>query len=217
MTAVLRQTPEEVRQRLAELGLEQQFLAAAVRRGQLAFVSCTLNHPPNFPGLAAWAETVCALREGVIPSGWRRSNDSNYALSVDPEGSMAIAVATGDDGTGRADANPSTNGRKGPSTLDAIVANQLRFSFMEQAVPVKQATPSAARNGRATWILLIHRAPEEVRCELSLPISLDEEGHVDAWQERILLASIPLDGDLAVVVPVPPTVPDIDVRIRRRA
>ena len=216
MTAVVRQERGDVRQRLAELDLEEGFLTDAVRRGQLAFLSCTPNHPPNFPGLAAWAETVCALREGVIPVGWQRSNDRNYALSVDPEGSMAIAVSTGDDGTGRADATPTTNARKGPITQDAVTANQLRFSFMEQPAPLRRRPP-AATGGRETWILLIHRAANEVRCELSLPISIGDDMHIDAWRERILLGPIPLDGDLAEAVPAPPPLPDIDVSIRRRA
>ncbi len=128
---------------------------------------------------------------------------------------MAIAVATGDDGTGRADANPSTNARKGPITLDAVAANQLRFSFMDQPARPRD-TAAGAGSGRATWILLIHRATDEVRCELSLPISIGEDMHVDAWRERILLGSIPLDGDLAEAVPAPPTLPDIDVSVRRR-
>lgn len=216
MTAVVRQEPGDARSRLAELGLEEEPLRDAVRRGQLAFLNCTANHPPPFPGMSAWAETVCALREYLIPAGWQRSNDNNYALSVDPAGQVAIAVATGNDGTGRAEATPSTNARKGPSTSDAIAANQLRFSFMDQpATP--RGTPVAAGGGRATWILLIHRAAAEVRCELSLPISIGEDGHIDAWRERILLGSIPLDGDQAEAIPTRPPLPDIDVSIRRRA
>jgi hypothetical protein len=212
MTAVLRQEPGDVRGRLDELGLEEEPLKDAVRRGQLAFLNCTPNHPPPFPGMSAWAETVCALREYVIPLGWQRSNDNNYALSVDPEGCIAIAVATGNDCTGRADATPSTNARKGPSTLEAIAVNQLRFSFMDER-PVS----SDRTNHRATWILLIHRAVNEVRCELSLPISIADDGHIDAWRERILLGSIPLDGDLAEAVPTPPPLPEITIDVKRRA
>jgi hypothetical protein len=211
MTVVVSQEPGDVRQRLAELGLEEELLKEAVRRGQLAYISCTANHPPQFPGLAAWAETVRALREYVVPLGWQRSNDNNYALVVDPEAAVAIAVATGNDGTGRADAIPSTNASKGPSTSDAVVANQLRFSFMEE----RPAQSSRGGKSRATWILLIHRAATEVRCELSLPISIGEDGHIDLWRERILLGSIPLDGDFIDIVP--PVQPDITIDVRRRA
>lgn len=217
MTAVVRREPGDARSRLAELGLEEEPLKDAVRRGQLAFLNCTPNHPPPFPGMSAWAETVCALREYLIPAGWQRSNDHNYALSIDPVDQIAIAVATGNEGTGLADATPSTNARKGPSTLEAIAVNQLRFSFMDEP-PVQAKPRSGGRsNPRATWILLIHRASNEVRCELSLPISIGEDGHIDAWRERILLGSIPLDGDLAQAVPTPPPLPDITIDVKRRA
>jgi len=215
MTVVVRQEPGDVRQRLAELGLEEEALKDAVRRGQLAFVSCTANHPPQFPGMAAWAETVRALRECVIPLGWQRSNDNNYALAVDPDGLVAIAVATGNDSTGRADATPSTNARKGPSTLEAIAVNQLQFAFMDEHPARRNAAPSDGNDLRMTWILLIHRAQNEVRCELSLPSSIGQDGHIDGWRERILLSSIPLDGDLVEIVS--PTQPDITIDVRRRA
>jgi hypothetical protein len=216
MTAVLRHEPADVRSRLAELNLEEEALKDAVRRGQLAFLSCTPNHPPQFPGMSAWAETVCALREILTPASWQRSNDNNYSLCLAPAGQMAIAVATGDEGTGRADTTPSTNARKGPRTFDAVAVNQLRFSFMDDPAPQRGA-PAVANGGRETWVLLIHRAHDEVRCELSLPISMDEEGHIDAWRERILLGSIPLDGDIGEAVPAEPTLPDIEVSVRRRA
>jgi hypothetical protein len=216
MTAVVRQEPGDVRSRLAELDLEEEALRDAVRRGQLAFLSCTPNHPPQYPGMSAWAETVCALREVLTPAGWQRSNDNNYATCLAPAGQMAIAVATGDDATGWGGATPSTNARKGPRTLDAVAVNQMRFTFMDEPI-ARRETPTTAGGGRETWIMLIHRAATEVRCELSLPISMDEDGHVNAWRERILLGSIPLDGDMGEVVPAPPTLPDIDVSVRRRA
>lgn len=216
MTAVVRQEPQDIVSRLGELGLEQEALKDAVRRGQLAFLSCTPNHPPQFPGMAAWAETVCALREELAPAGWQRSNDNNYALAVAPGGAIAIAVATGDEAIGRPDATPATNARKGPRTLDAVAGNQLRFTFMDQPLS-RRGQPRARTGGRETWILLLHRAADEVRCELSLPIAMDEEGHVNAWRERILLGSIPLDGDAGIAVPAPPALPDIEISIRRRA
>jgi len=216
MSAVVRQETGDVHQRLVELGLVEELLKEVVRRGQLAFLNCTANHPPQFPGMAAWAETVRALREYVMPLGWERSNDNNYALTVDPGGRIAIAVATGNDGTGSADATPSTNARKGPSTSDAVAENQLQFGFMDRyALPAATSTSSHGNDRRMTWILLIHRATSEVRCELSLPSSIGEDGHIDGWRERVLLGSVPLDGDLVEIVP--PPLPDIAVDVRRRS
>ena len=42
-----------------------------------------------------------------------------------------------------------------------------------------------------------------------------QDGHIDGWSERILLGSVPLDGDLVEVVP--PTSPDITIDVKHRA
>ena len=54
-----------------------------------------------------------------------------------------------------------------------------------------------------------------LRRELSLPISIGEDGHIDVWRERIVLGPIPLDGDFVEIVP--PVQPDITIDVRRRA
>lgn len=215
MDVVVRSDAWDVRNRLAEIGLEEEPLRDVGRRGYLAYITCTANHPPLIPSIWAWGETVRALREYVIPIGWRRSDENNYSVVIDSAGRIAIAVATGDAGTGLPDAFPSNKARKGPSTIGAITANQLQLGFMAQEpvpAPAKPANPSDAL---VTWVLLIHRATNEVRCELSLPSSMALDGHIDGWGERILLGAIPLDGDLVEVVP--PTQPDITVEVKRRA
>jgi hypothetical protein len=217
MNAVLWSEPSDVRDRLAELGLEEEPLRDVVRRGYLAYITCTANHPPLIPSIWAWGETVRALREYVLPLGWRRSDENNYSVVIDSADRVTIAVATGDEGTGRKDALPSNKARKGPNTLDAVSANQLQLGFMEQESRPAPAQSSKSSNHsveRTTWVLLIHRTMDEVRCELSLPLSM-VDGHIDGWRERILLGPIPLDGDLVEVVP--PVQPDITIEVKRRA
>lgn len=216
MTVILRVEPWDVNARLSELGLTEQELSDAVRRGYLAYINCTANHPPLVPGIWAWGETVCALREYLLRLGWKRSDEDNYSLVIHPSGEIAIAVATGDDGTGRAEASPSTKARKGPCTIDAIAANQLQLNLFEEAPPFPvPAMPCDPQDDKTTWVLLIHRATSEVRGELSLPSSIGTDGRIDGWQERILLSPIPLDGDFVEVVPLP--LPDITIDIKRRA
>jgi hypothetical protein len=215
MDVVLRDEPSDVRDRLAELGLEQAPLRDVALRGYLAYIGCTANHPPLIPPILAWGEAVCALREYVLPLGWRRSDENNYSVVIDSQERFAIAVATGDEGTGRSGSFPSNKARKGPNTIGAVNANQLQLGFMEgelSQAPTNLPHPSDAR---MTWVLLIHRAADEVRCELSLPSSMALDGHIDGWCERILLGSIPIDGDLIEIAP--PTQPDINVEVKRRA
>lgn len=216
MTAIVRVEAWDVHSRLAELGLEEKPLQDCVRRGYLAFITCTPNHPPLIPSIWAWGETVRALREYVIPIGWGRSDENNYSVVLSPNKRIAIAVATGDDATGQAAANPSTKGPKGPNTLYAVVANQNQLDLFASLNPAPASTlPAEPMEDRMTWILLIHRTINEVRCELSLPLAMGADHRVDQWKERILLGSMPLDGDLLDITP--PDQPDISIDVKRRA
>jgi len=117
---------------------------------------------------------------------------------------------------GRADANPSTNARKGPITLDAVAVNQLRFSFMDQPVPRGARRPARAAAGRPGFSSFT--APP-TRSGASSPyrfrsakicISMPGGGAHPAGRD-------PLDGDLADAVPTPPPLPDITIDVKRRA
>lgn len=208
---------EAIDDRLAQLGLEEGRLAAIVRRGYLAFASCTPNDPPLYPGFSAWAAMVRGLREYLLPE-WTRCDENNYSLVINPGGTMAIAVATGDDATGRFDFSPTTKSSKGPSTIDAVASNQMQLElpYVFDAAPVP-AVDDSLEEKRMTWILLVHRARGEVRCELSLPTSMGSDGRVDGWRERIILKSIPTDTEFVEITPPQPLQPDISVDVKRRA
>ena len=208
----------DVNKRLAELGLDEPLLIQAVERGLAAWASCTANHPPAIPGIWAWGETMCSLREQLILRGWDRLNESSWPLVVNGAKTVAISVAAGDEETGRKDGYPSTSSAKGPRTVSAIVANQRQLVFPEMMLrPIESLNAS----GRATWLLLMHRDKDarEVRCEFSRPISMDPEGRVDGWAERIILSSRSFDGyeDSLVGDGNGPQSPEITVEIKRRA
>lgn len=211
--------PYAVEDRLSQLGLDAERLGETVRRGYVAFISCTPNDPPLFPGFSAWAMMVRGLREYLLPEGWERSDENNYSLVINSTGTVAIAVATGDAATGLADEQPTTKSSKGPSTIEAVTSNQLTLDLIFPPVELPQpARPSDQDQQRTTWILLVHRSQGEVRCELSLPTSMGPDGRVDGWQERIILGAIPTDPDaLEVAPPTPPQQPDIDVAVKRRS
>ncbi|GKS98827.1 hypothetical protein AVKW3434_05585 [Acidovorax sp. SUPP3434] len=202
--------------RLAQLGLEESKLAEIVRRGYVAFASCTPNDPPLYPGFSAWATMVRGLREYLLPD-WSRCDDNNYSLVINPSGTVAIAVATGDDATGRMETSPTTKSSKGPSTIDAVASNQqqLELPYIFDAAP--PPAKEDLEEKRMTWILLVHRAPGEVRCEMSLPTSMGTDGRVDGWRERIILKSIPTDPDFVEITPPQSVQPDISVDVKRRA
>lgn len=215
MPQVIRFENSDVTSRLIQLGLDHMDVQEPVMQGMLARSESTLNDPPLFAGFAAWARTVRVLREKLIPKHWTRSDEGNYPLVVNPSGNLAIAVATGDEGTGDPTANPMTKSPKGPRTQSAIEVNQYQSSLFD-AFPEFEI-PETPHNDRVTWILLQHydQSKKEVRFELSLPSSYS--GKVDGWSERIILTALPFDPTTAIPVPVLPSLPDIDVPLRRRA
>lgn len=215
MQQVIRHEIADVTTRLAQLGLDQMDLQEPVMQGMFARSECTPNDPPLFAGFTTWARTVRVLREKLIPKQWTRSDEGNYPLVVNSVGNLAIAVATGDESTGIAMANPMTKSPKGPRTQNAIEVNQYQSSLFE--VFPEFEIPETPHNDRVTWILLQHydQSKKEVRFELSLPTSYS--GKVDGWSERIILSVLPFDPTTAIPVPVVPNLPDIDIPLIRRA
>lgn len=138
MTATVRQTPIEIANALTDLGLDYDTLREAILRGETGRDNCTPNDPPSAPGFYAWGGTVRALRDILIPRGWRRSDDSNFSRVVSPDGLIAIAVTTGDSGTGRRDKNPRPKYSKGVAMERAVVSNSIQLELFEEPLEVSQ-------------------------------------------------------------------------------
>ena len=200
----------EIYRRLADLGLNEQHLLHAARRWHLAWASYTPNHPAVGIGIGAWTEAVAALREQLLPLGWTRSDERNYALVINPSGEIAVAVAAGDAATGRPDRFPSNKAAKGASTADAISVNQQQ---LELDLPVPDLSHIHSKDGPVTWVLLLYRASNELRSELSLPSQLSADGRIIQWEERVILPPVPLDEPISAALPQGA---DLDIDVKRK-
>lgn len=197
--------------RLAKMaGLSTGILRDAIIAGERARVGCGTNMPPCFPGSAAWAHTVCALRDQLLPLGWAKNDEGNYPTVIAPDGSFAIGVNTGNEFTGNPFRVPKTKFPKGPATLQKVVNNG-DVDLFGQPVLVTVSEPV-----QLTWLLLLARIGDAVRCELSRPSDMGEDGRVDTWMERIILPEFRGD-DLDPRVRLPEPGPEIDVPVLRRA
>lgn len=214
MQTVLHSDLVSVSAALERLGLTEEVLLEAARQGHLARANTTANHPPLHGPFVSWSEPVRALRDGLVTSGWKRNNDNHWPRVIHPNGHIALTVATGNEATGRTGESPITKSPKGPRTLAAVEVNrgQLWLPGMEPQEP-EPGAPN--RDEPSTWLLLIHYAKDEVRCELSLPMGVDSDDRVSVWRERIILRPLPLD--LETIDITPPQQPDIDVTVRRKA
>ena len=177
--------------RLARLGVRRDELSMAVAVGLGFAFECTTFAPPSFRGIIAWGKTVESLRLALVLRDWSARNVRNYSTVVHPDGTHAIAVASGDSGTGLPDLIPSTRSEKGAETQSALNRNQLSFADIDKSfpLPISDATMQ-------TWFLLYCADGEaqEIRLELSLPKFMTLQGHVNRWHERIFLEPIAFDS-----------------------
>lgn len=211
MNVAIWSDPEGVDAALARLGLAVAPLLMAVGRGHLAAISRTANDAPNAAGFYQWNETLRTLREELTVHQFTRSNVRGYATALRADKRMAIAVSSGDEGTGVAGANPSTKQVKGPCTVAAVSSNAVQMELF----PTLVLMPKPAEEiDCLTWILLFRATPLELRAELSLPVNVDDGGQIRAWRERIILPSQPLDTMFKI--PEPDFGPDVEIEIQRR-
>lgn len=193
MKADIYQDSPEADAKLSALGLTTEILREAIMFGQLHWSSCTRNDPPSVQGLLAWGKTMRRLRELLIPHGWSSVNESGLPLVLNPAGSIAISVTAGDEGTGDPNRDSRTRYAKGPVTVAFIEQNSAQLSLFnveEFSKPLMKQTGDCI-----TWVLLTYRTKNEVRCELSLPSSIDFDGRGSQCVERIILDPVPLDSD----------------------
>lgn len=196
--------------RLAELGPAGEVLRDSLRAGLAASALTDANHPPNYAGTVFWAETVRALRDALIPEGWRRDNSGGFATVVRPDGLLAIAVARGNESTGEPDPriSPTTQYARGPVTERAVSRN--RVLPFEHLPPGYDEEPDATPT---TWLLLHHQREAKLHCELSCPISI-ASGFVNTWSERIILTPIGLGPEVIPILEDEPVSPIIEVKRR---
>lgn len=106
-------------------------------------------------------------------------------------GDFAIVATTGDAVTGQSGGSPCTKYAKGIQTVRAIGRNvQLTLDFPELDMGEALWAVADDAGEMATWLLLYHVAPDEIRAELSLANGIDQRGHVSRWVERIILPVI---------------------------
>ncbi|MFZ6772354.1 hypothetical protein ACO0LB_06505 [Undibacterium sp. SXout7W] len=209
-TAKIVHSPVEVSTRLAELGLKEELLLEALRQANLYCVRTTNHHPRLYRYIVMTAETIAALRDLLVPEGWQKLDEGHYELTLNPGGTVAIAVASGDDNVAHAERTPSNKSPKGRHTIAAVESNRQADMFAD-LLPVKEVGAEGARD---TWVLLHRVTKDGIHSELSRPTEISD-GMFALWSERILLGKIDLDGDPVQITA--PDQPDIDIFISKKS
>lgn len=205
--------PSEVSSALDELELGgAEDTIASVVSGEGMRDSCTANDPLAAPGILAWSFATRRFRELHILKGWTVVNKDGLALTVSPSGKHAIAVSTGDEGTGIEKLNCRSKYPKGPAVREAIKENRRQGEFWPDRF--KREEPSSYQ----TWFLLRRRDEKKdlVYCELSLPSQIDNEGYVVSWRTRIIIGPISLHPQVRQEDTSPEPEKSIEIEIKRR-
>lgn len=191
------ETPFDRSTRLAELELDENILGDSVLEGLSFARQTTPNDPVILYSFIAWGKITGCLRTRLIPYGWHAKQIKKQETTTNPDGQRAVIIASGDTNTGRTLKTPSTRSPKGSATKDAIDRNQLRFADMSLAFADDL---SRANIPTETWVLLyfVDNDVHEVRVELSLPSTMDNEGCISEWSERIILSSLHYQASINV-------------------
>lgn len=191
---------------LREIGITEDVLISALDEGDAAAVRCTPNHPPLAAPIYRFSETVRSLAEQMARNGWTRRDYKNFSTIVRPDKRMAIAVASGDDGTGDLSADVTTRSPKGAVTYEVVNAN---FNL-----PLDQRYEEENKESKIrtlTWFLLHTRKDGQRVAELSLPKTIIE-GFVQTWEPRIPLRQQTIDSiTLDLSGGDPPVNPDVQI------
>jgi hypothetical protein len=174
--------------RLAQLGLLPDDLVSAVLAAEMERRSGNPLEPSIAAGFRAWATGFRVLAELLVQRGWIKVESLGLPRILKPDTAVAIAVLSGDIGTGRfepGEAAPRSKTPRGNQSIFLVHSNevQLHLPFVE---PEHQPLPPEVE--QLTWWLLIYSDHNEnVRAELSLPVGLGQDGRMSIWEERIII------------------------------
>jgi hypothetical protein len=159
-------------------------------------------YPATYRGVVMWAETLAELRRQLlkIRDGWEIGATENYATVYCTERDIAIAVVAGDGAVGRSLHEPRLTRKKGTKTTQRVRLNA-RLLYVQEELFSREELHLPPDEACRTWFLLVHPTTKEIRIELSCPLSIDDEGFVSGWLERILLSPVLISGAIAPVSP----------------
>ena len=200
--------------KLASLGLAPEPLIQAAQAWDMERRNSSPLEPSVAPGFKAWAAGFRRLAELLIPRGWVKTETKGLPRVLNPRSRIAIAVVSGDEGTGRAQGRPHSKAARGKQSVFLVRSNQIQLGLPFVEGERFRALPAEVE--QTTWWLLVHSDGHgTLRAELSLPIGLSDANRLVFSEDRIIIEIPELPGDrlggsddeeppLAIDVPVRP-------------
>ncbi len=203
--------------RLAEMGLKPDHLRRAVETGDLGRRRCGPHHPRQSAAQTMWSDTVAGLRAilAALQQDWKDGRTDNLDTAYHTERKIAVAVASGDEFTGRMGSrHPRLRRKRGPATQRRVAQNLGQLALFSGPTAVEPGPNDDVH--LTTWYLVLFADTNEIRMELSLPVGRDGAGYVGLWDTRILIESLPVSGGVSPVGPDDDGPDEPDVSVGRR-
>ncbi|MFT6920086.1 MAG: hypothetical protein ACJA2G_002734 [Cognaticolwellia sp.] len=163
----------------------------ALRRGLSARNRMTSNNPATSGGQYFYSEVVRALRELLMPFGYKKESIRNVELTINDSQGLAIYLCSGCDQTGNLAGVPQSITDKGDFTLDLF---QLKYDDAPNLDLFPELLPQARPNNKLNcdiWFLIHHfdKANNTVSAELARPVSYNKNGYVTGFDpdSRIII------------------------------
>ncbi len=200
------------------MNLTMDILRQAIGVAAMERLNQTPHHPKTAGGFNAWSEATKSLRDQLVIRKWSAVDIKGWALVVEPELRIVIAIASGDKSTGIKSLSPTTRSKKGKMTLGAI-DDGIQLNLFAELIEQSKSHVSIKGAG-VLWLLLIHVDSSKARAELSRPRGY-KNGRPTGFDKRIFIDPIDLDGSNQVLLsggpPSAPSSPEIVFEIKRRA
>jgi len=180
--------------RVEQLGFSLEFVQGMLMAGESSRARHTIFHPPGAPGFNAWSDSVAYLREHKAGSDWEVKNIKGLPVIIDRKSNRAFGITSGDKATGTR-FHPKSKNPKGKASFGLIQRNSDQLSFDELQLG-KMPKNIDADYEIELWLFVIYRHDEGMRSELSLPLSIDEEGFISGWAERNIFPEISFEPQI---------------------
>ncbi|WP_312348672.1 hypothetical protein [Actinomyces sp.] len=185
--------------RLNSFGLSTETFHTGLRPGLSRAANRTAMALPSSAGTDIYHDTMEQLALVLADAGWKLVWVDRQPRLLHPDALIAFTLASGTN-VANADRRKAPRTRKkGKATRNSLPSSHVEVLPLFDEPDVEQnATLVAAASLAPLWFLVYERTDRGLNLEFSRPAEMTESGVVVAWEERILIGFLDLDGDLSM-------------------
>lgn len=177
----------DINSRLDNMSLNLQDIIQLSLDALLVRTECTNYNTKGAPGYLQWDAMVRRLRECFCFKHWEKYEDNGVEGIFNKNKKIKLIPSSGNAGTGIKTLIPSNKNPKGFKTIELINNSTQGNLFTGYNTQIDD-------DNSKLYILLYYSNNKELRLEVSKPSYINKSGIIEAWEERIIIPPILLDG-----------------------